>query len=387
MTVQFKKATRSQAKMRLALVGPAGSGKSYTALTFARVFGKRIAVIDSENESASLYADDVAEFDVTNLESFSPRKYVEAIHAAEAAGYDVIVVDGISQAWAGKDGALEMVDKAAKRSQSGNTFMAWRDVTPEHNTLVDAMVRCRAHLIVTMRAKTEYVMQEGPGGKKTPKKIGMAPIQRDGLDFEFTVVGEMDVDHNLMVSKTRCKDIDGAVLSKPGPELAETLLRWLNSGAPMQERQRHTEAAPVQTGAQAAASRDVAANASQTRTTSTDSATRSPGAATDEYGITVPTSKCPVFTKDGPNKGKRWDEVQAAFIEKLVKDFGNNMSATQVEWGMYIAARRQARKAKEARESEAAAAADDGGYLAGDEPTGDPEPPADVKLAGEAAAQ
>jgi pyruvate/2-oxoglutarate dehydrogenase complex dihydrolipoamide acyltransferase (E2) component len=366
MTVQFKKATRSQAKMRLALVGPAGSGKSYTALTFARVFGRRIAVIDSENESASLYADDVAEFDVTNLESFSPRKYVEAIHAAEAAGYDVIVVDGISQAWAGKDGALEMVDKAAKRSQSGNTFMAWRDVTPEHNTLVDAMVRCKAHLIVTMRAKTEYVMQEGPGGKKTPKKIGMAPIQRDGLDFEFTVVGEMDVDHNLMVSKTRCKDIDGAVISKPGPELAETLLRWLNSGAPMQERPaRPTEAAPSASGA------------SMSRTTS------APGGSTpeprrDEYGIAMPTlGQCPRF-RSGDDQGKLWSEVSGAKIEAIAKEHGSKFNELQTEWAQYLIARRAARKAKEAREAEAAQAAA--------APTGDPEPPADVKLPGDSEA-
>lgn len=232
----FKKATRAQAKLRLALVGPSGAGKTYTALSIARHLGQRIAVIDTEHGSASKYAGDAADFDVLELETFAPRTYVEAIKAAEREGYDVIVVDSLSHAWMGKGGALEMVDAAAKRSQSKNTFMAWRDVTPEHNALVDALVQCRAHVIVTMRAKTEYVMEEDGRGKKTPVKIGLAPIQRDGLEYEMDVVADVNLEHDFMVSKTRCKALDKGVYRCAGEDVAGILKAWLSDGAPIAER-------------------------------------------------------------------------------------------------------------------------------------------------------
>src|SRR5690606_13915360 len=135
--------------------------KTYTALQLAKGLAgpnDRIAVIDTENNSAALYADEF-EFDVLNLDTFSPEVYIQAIRAAEAAGYDVLIIDSLSHAWMGKEGALEQVDKAARRYQ-GNTYAAWRDVTPMHNALVEAMVRCKCHLIVTMRAKTEYVVEK-----------------------------------------------------------------------------------------------------------------------------------------------------------------------------------------------------------------------------------
>lgn len=232
----FKKATRAQAKLRMALVGPSGAGKTYTALSIARHLGSRVAVIDTEHGSASKYAGDAADFDVLELETFAPRTYVEAIKAAEREGYDVIVIDSLSHAWMGKGGALEMVDAAAKRSQSKNTFMAWRDVTPEHNALVDAIVQCRAHVIVTMRAKTEYVMEEDNRGKKTPVKIGLAPIQRDGLEYEMDVVADVNLEHDFMVSKTRCKSLDKSVFRCAGEDVASILKAWLSDGAPAAER-------------------------------------------------------------------------------------------------------------------------------------------------------
>src|SRR5690606_5228856 len=135
--------------------------------------GGRIAVIDTENNSAALYADE-CEFDVLNLDTFSPEVYVEAIKAAEAAGYDVLVIDSLSHAWMGKDGALELVDKAAKRYQ-GNSFAAWRDVTPLHNQLVDTILQARLHVIATFRAKTEWVLETDPKtGKTQPRKVGLA---------------------------------------------------------------------------------------------------------------------------------------------------------------------------------------------------------------------
>lgn len=232
--MSFVKATKHQAKLRLALIGPSGSGKTYSALAIASSLGKKIAVIDTERGSASLYSDKF-NFDVCELESFNPLEYVRAIDEAGNAGYDVLVIDSLSHAWSGKDGALEQVDQAATRSQSKNSFAAWREVTPLHNQLVDSILGAHCHVIVTMRAKTEYALEKDEKtGKTMPRKIGMAPIQRDGLEYEFTVVGDMDLQNNLIISKTRCSALNNKVYNKPGKDVANTLLSWLNDGAPVQ---------------------------------------------------------------------------------------------------------------------------------------------------------
>jgi len=227
--MKFQKATKRQSRARIALIGPSGSGKTYTALSVASALGSRVAVIDSERGSAAKYSDRFA-FDVLELDSFSPARYVEAIQVAEREGYEVIVVDSLSHAWMGKDGALEQVDR---RAGSGNSFTAWREVTPMHNALVEALVRCGAHLIATMRAKTEYVLEEHvKNGRKiqVPRKVGLAPVQRDGLEYEFDVTCDLDLDHNLRVSKTRCPALDGEVFERAGPPLAKTILAWLSDG-------------------------------------------------------------------------------------------------------------------------------------------------------------
>jgi nucleoside-triphosphatase THEP1 len=239
MSLTFKKATKEQAKLRLALIGLAGSGKTYSALSIAShlVPDGKIAVIDTERGSASLYADRFS-FDVLDLERHGPEDYCDAIEAAEQAGYDVIVVDSLSHAWAGRDGALEQVDKIAKREGKSNNFTAWRDVTPKHNRLVDAMLSCKSHLIATIRSKMEYVLEKDEKtGKSAPRKVGLAPIQRDGLDYEFTVVGDMNLSHELLISKSRCSAIGvGDIIDRPGEKMARTLRNWLNSGAAPVER-------------------------------------------------------------------------------------------------------------------------------------------------------
>ncbi len=147
----FKKATKTQIKLRLALTGPSGSGKTFSSLALASHLGQRIAVIDTEHGSASRYAD-LFEFDVVELESFHPNRYVKAIVAAQQAGYDVVIIDSLSHAWMGKDGELELVDRAR------NSFAAWKDVRPLERALIDTMLSCKCHLIATMRSKTEWVV-------------------------------------------------------------------------------------------------------------------------------------------------------------------------------------------------------------------------------------
>ncbi|HVF09789.1 MAG TPA: ATP-binding protein [Abditibacteriaceae bacterium] len=230
MSMTFQKATKGSARLRMALIGAAGSGKTYTALNIAQHLGGPIAVIDTERGSASKYSD-VFEFDVLELDSFSPQTYIAAIDAAAEAGYRVLIIDSLSHAWTGKEGALDQVDRVAKRSQAGNTFGAWRDVTPMHNAMVDAIIGARLHIIATMRAKTEYVQEKNEKtGKTSVRKVGMAPVQRDGLEYEFDVVADLDQDNNLLVGKTRCPALAGAVFPKAGKDIARKLSDWLSDG-------------------------------------------------------------------------------------------------------------------------------------------------------------
>ena len=231
----FKKAVKSKSKLRLGLIGPSGSGKTYSALAIATKLGGKVAVIDTEHGSASKYAD-IFEFDVLELESFGPLEYVKAIQEAADAGYSVIVVDSLSHAWIGRGGALELVDNAAVRSKSNNSFAAWREVTPQHNQMIEAIIRVPAHIICTMRSKTEYVMEKDERtGKTAPRKVGLAPVQRDGLEYEFDVVGDIDHDHRLVVTKSRIPALADSVVVKPGAEMAETLKGWLESGVEVSE--------------------------------------------------------------------------------------------------------------------------------------------------------
>lgn len=231
----FKRATKEQAKLRLALIGPPGSGKTYTALKIARELGSRIAVIDSERGSAAKYADEF-QFDHDVLEIFSPNRYMAAINEAWRDGYNVLIIDSLSHAWMGKDGILETVDKVTARSKSRNAFTeGWREASPLHNQLVDTMLQANLHIIVTMRTKTEYVIEE-VNGKKVPRKVGLAPVQRDGLEYEFDVVADMEeAGERFIVTKTRCKALKGAVVREPGEDVAGVLKAWLTDGAPPAE--------------------------------------------------------------------------------------------------------------------------------------------------------
>jgi Cdc6-like AAA superfamily ATPase len=230
----FRKATKHESRLRLALSGPSGSGKTYTALRIATALSDKVAVIDTERGSASKYADEF-EFDVLEPESFHPQVYIDAIRNAEQDGYEVLIIDSLSHAWVGKDGELELVDRVQQRSRSSNSFAAWREVTPLHNALVDAMLTSRCHIIATMRAKTAYSMDQDERGKTQVRKLGMEPIMRDGIEYEFDVHAMMDMSNTMLVMKSRCKALTGAVIQHPGADVAEILRDWL-SGEPVPEQ-------------------------------------------------------------------------------------------------------------------------------------------------------
>ena len=225
--MKFEKATKKKAKLRLMIMSPSGGGKTYTALRVGQELGERIAVIDTEHESASKYADEF-EFDALNLDDPTIPHYQDAIKLAGDSGYDVVIVDSLSHAW---QYALAEVDRVAIANKTGNSFAAWGKVTPLWDSLLRSVISCRAHIICTARSKTEYVLEEDQRGKKIPKKVGMAPQLRDGAEYEFDVVGDMDIQNNLIVQKTRCKELVGKVFPKPGPEFAAILKNWLNSGS------------------------------------------------------------------------------------------------------------------------------------------------------------
>ena len=222
----FQKATKTQARLRFALCGPSGSGKTYTALEMASHLGKTIAVIDTEHGSASKYADRY-DFDVCNMQDFHPSKYMEAIKAAGQAAYEVIVIDSLTHAW------------FAELELAGKSFDGWKNVRPLERALIDAMLSSPAHIIATMRTKTEWVMEPyvNKQGKESvaPKKVGTAPIQASGIEYEFDLAGELDLNHLLTISKSRCPELSNTTHLNPGQALAATMLAWLTDGSPMPE--------------------------------------------------------------------------------------------------------------------------------------------------------
>ncbi|PZG93492.1 hypothetical protein C1I97_28650 [Streptomyces sp. NTH33] len=227
----FIPATKEQAKARIALTGPTGSGKTYTALVTGTGLGDRIALVDTEHGSAAKYADEFA-FDTLPLTTFEPTALVEALAVAAHDGYDVMIVDSLSHFWSGAGGMLEQVDNAARRVGAGGSFAGWKEARPLERAMLDALLAYPGHLIVTMRTKTEYVVEADERGRKVPRKVGLKPEQREGIEYEFDIVGDLDHENTLVISKSRAKPLSGTVLHKPGAEFAEAVLGWLEAGKP-----------------------------------------------------------------------------------------------------------------------------------------------------------
>lgn len=228
----FRKAQRKQAKLKIGISAPSGAGKTYSALLMAYgICGEweKIAVIDTENGSAELYSH-LGGYSVCSITPpFTPKKYIDSIKEAVNAGFEVLIIDSLSHAWNGEGGLLEMQDRAVKASKSGNSYTAWREITPEHNRLVDAILQSDIDVIVTTRAKADYVITDD-NGKKSIKKVGLAPVFRDGLEYELTVFLDLSQEHIATASKDRTGIFDGQNF-KPTVETGKQLSLWREGGA------------------------------------------------------------------------------------------------------------------------------------------------------------
>lgn len=223
--MEIRKAQRSQSKIKIAITGPSGSGKTYSSLCLASGLGKKICLIDTENNSASLYSDQF-DFDVIDLKPpYSIERYLEALKLATDSNYDVVIADSISHAWAGEGGLLQRKEQLDARGGSGYTN--WAKMTPLQERFVSALVHAPVHLIVTIRSKTAYELIDD-NGKKKPVKLGLAPIQRDGIEYEFTTVFDVAQNHEAAVSKDRSGIFNDRIF-KISKETGLELANWLNS--------------------------------------------------------------------------------------------------------------------------------------------------------------
>ena len=231
----FTKATKQNATIKLAITGPSGSGKTYSALLIAKGLGGKTALLDTEYGSASLYADffDFDTWDELDPSGFPPEYFIRVIKAAEEAGYQNLIIDSLSHEWNGRGGCLELADAIGKTKYRGNSYVAWGEITPRHNKLIEAIIGAKLNIIATMRAKSEYVLnKDEKTGKSTPQKVGLGSVQRDGMDYEFTTMFELDRDsHIACAGKDRTSLFrDPALITE---ETGQRIAKWLTTPQPV----------------------------------------------------------------------------------------------------------------------------------------------------------
>ena len=223
----FTKAERTKLYLRAAVFGPSGSGKTMTALRMAKGIASKInvpvAVIDTEARSASKYADRY-DFEVDNLEKKTIDHYIASMNEAAKAGYKVLVIDSLSHAWRE---LTEEVDRITQASISKNSVMSWGKVGPKQKRLVEAILNYPGHIITTMRSKTEWVIGEGKNGKTAPEKLGLAPEQGKGIEYEFDLLVEINQQHIATVTKDRTGKFQDETIDKPGEDFGIALFEWL----------------------------------------------------------------------------------------------------------------------------------------------------------------
>lgn len=244
----FKKATKESATIKLAITGPSGSGKTYSALLLAKGLGGKTALLDTEYGSASLYADqfDFDTWDDADPNGFPPEYFIRVIKAAEEAGYNNLIIDSLSHEWSGRGGCLEIVDTLSRGKYRGNSYVAWGEVTPRHARLIEAIVSAKINIIATMRAKTEYILnKDEKTGKSTPQKVGLGSVQRDGVDYEFTIMFELDRDsHIASAGKDRTSMFyTPCIISE---ETGQRIKSWLTDPKPVEPPKTTETQKPVE---------------------------------------------------------------------------------------------------------------------------------------------
>ena len=223
----FKRAERKRVFLKIGLMGPSGSGKSYSAIQLARGLaqGGRIAALDTENGSLSLYSH-LAEFDVCDIAApFAPKQYIQAIKGAVDAGYSVLIVDSMTHAWKYILDYKESLDRSG-----GNSFTNWGKAKPLFDELKDYLNQAPIHIIACMRAKDEYILQQNGKGKEAPVKVGMGAILEPGSEYEYTTVFGIGMDHKAMPSKDRTAIFSDEAF-RISPETGQRFVDWLSSGA------------------------------------------------------------------------------------------------------------------------------------------------------------
>lgn len=226
---EVRDANRKQAKIKIGLSGPSGSGKTYAALKMAAVLAggwDKVVMIDTENGSGELYSHFGPYKYIQLKPPFSPERYAEAIDAAMVNGAKAIVLDSISHEWSGEGGILDCSDK-----MTGNSFTNWAKLTPRHNAFINKILQTNAHFFCTTRTKVDYIMEENSKGKMAPRKVGLKEVQREGVDYEFTIMFDLNTDHIATTSKDRTELFDNH-MEKLSEATAEAILNWCNGGEP-----------------------------------------------------------------------------------------------------------------------------------------------------------
>ena len=226
--MQLQKAKRHQVKLRLGLSGASGFGKSYSALLLAYGITEdwtKIAVIDTENNSASLYSH-LGDFNVVSLnQPYCPERYIEAIKLCEKEKMEVIIIDSITHEWQGKGGCLQI------HEQLGGRFQDWAKITPRHQAFIDAILQSNCHVITTVRKKMDYSMDRDLNGKTRVVKHGLKDITREGFSYELTVDFEIINDKHMAKAT---KDRTGLFMDKPEVLITKgvgrMLVDWCNQG-------------------------------------------------------------------------------------------------------------------------------------------------------------
>lgn len=221
--MNLQTASRKKAKIKMGLQGPSGSGKSIGSLVTA--FGicgdwSKIAVIDTENHSADLYAH-IGSYNVLSLSApFTPEKYIQAIEVCEKAGMEVVIIDSVTHEWE------NLIDYHS--SLQGNSFTNWSKVIPRHNDFVQKILQSNCHIISTIRTKQDYVLNE-KNGKMVPEKVGLKSVQRENLEYEFTLVFDLDMKNHATASKDRTGLFFGKPEQKLSVETGKLIREWCNT--------------------------------------------------------------------------------------------------------------------------------------------------------------